>query len=71
MSNEHDHQRLQKQPIPIHLGMAAAAPGGRCQLRHVIDQLDQYDKQILLRYQGVTSGLAGVATSMLRRQPRL
>jgi hypothetical protein len=71
MSNDRDHQCLQKQTIWVGSRATASTRRWGRRDRDPIDQFDQRDKQRLVFYHGgYLRVVDGVATTMMRRWPR-
>ena len=71
MADNHDHQGFHEQPTPIGSRPAVRSFGGWGREWQPLDQANQHDKQRLLSYHSGASVLFGLATTMMRRWPRI
>ncbi len=71
VAHDHNHQGFQEQTIRIGLWPAARSFGGWGRKWQPLDQAYEHDKQRILSYHSGASVLFGLATTMMRRWPRI
>ena len=67
--NDHDEERLDKERIAIGCLSPALAFGGRPWRGYLLDKPEEADKDAAMGEHGSASGVCGLVTAILRRQP--